>query len=350
MKNKYIIDVKFEETFDATSKARKDINDILKKEGYQVKFINVKKANGYKELYKNISLSYKQLVYILDNVEDNSTLLFQYPWDSFSYKFSKTILRYKNKKNLKTIVLIHDLNSLRSQSYFGRLYYKKYINEYKYLNNFDYVICHNSSMKKLLVNNKVNSKKIIELGVFDYLVDCNNEIDTSKYRSVSIAGNLAYEKSAYVYDLCNVKQNVYNLELFGVNFKNNNYDRVNYNGSFSPEDLVSKINFGFGLIWDGTSIEKLDGDFGKYEYYNNPHKLSLYLACGIPVIVSKEAAIAKFVKKNNIGIVVNDLNRLSDEFKKINKRDYQKMLKNVNDISLKVKSGYYTIEAIKKCK
>ena len=59
MKNKYIIDVKFEETFDATSKARKDINDILKKEGYQVKFINVKKANGYKELYKNIYLSYK---------------------------------------------------------------------------------------------------------------------------------------------------------------------------------------------------------------------------------------------------------------------------------------------------
>jgi hypothetical protein len=350
MKNKYIIDVKFQETFDATSKARKDINDILVKEGFSVKFINIPKANSYKELYKNIGVTYKQLISILDEVEDNSTLLFQYPWDSFSYKFSKTILKYKKFKNLKTIVLIHDLNSLRSQSFFGRLYYKKYIKEYKYLNNFDYVICHNSEMKKLLVNNKANKAKIIELGVFDYLTDTDNSIDSGKYKSVSLAGNLSREKSAYVYDLCAINQKEYKLELFGVGFEKGDYKNVTYNGAFPPSELNSHINFGFGLVWDGNSIDKLDGDFGKYEYYNNPHKLSLYLSCGIPVIVSKEAAISKFVKKNNVGIVIDNLNNLSKVMKKITKRDYNKMLKNVSVISNKVKNGYYTIEAIKKCK
>lgn len=351
MKNKrYIIDTKFEEKYDATSKARKDIENILNKENYLSKYIIIPKASNYKELFKNIKLTYNSLIKILEEVENNSTLVFQYPWDSFSYKFSKAILKYKKKKNLKTIVIIHDLNSLRSLSFFGRIYYKYYVREFKYLSLFDYIICHNNKMKKLLITNKVNSNKIVELSLFDYLTNYNNINDIKNFKFVSVAGNLTKEKSKYLYELCELKQSIYNIELFGTNYNGRVSSNINYRGAFPPDELVSKINFGFGLVWDGESIDSLEGNFGKYELYNNPHKLSLYLACNIPVIVSKDAAIASFVKKHNIGYAVKSLKDIEKVLKKCNKTQYKKMLKNVNEISIKVKDGYFIKQAINKCK
>ncbi|NRO11242.1 Beta-1,6-galactofuranosyltransferase WbbI [Lactobacillus helveticus] len=46
---------------------------------------------------------------------------------------------------------------------------------------------------------------------------------------------------------------------------------------------------------------------GNYLRYNDPHKLSLYLASGIPVIIWKKAAEAKFVEENKVGITVDSL-------------------------------------------
>ena len=350
MKNKYIVDIKYEETFDATVKARSDINDILVKSGFKLKYLNLKKANNYLELYKNVSDSYKQLVSILDNMEENSTFFFQYPWDSLSYKFAKTIHDYQIKKNIKTIVFVHDIDSIRSQSFFGRLYYKKYVKEFKFINEFEYVICSNYSMKKFLVENGVDKNKIVEFIMFDYLCSDKNVNDLANYKKIAIAGNLSNFKSAYIYDLCSLDQDVYDLELYGVNFKDGDYKRVNYNGVFSPTELVDKINGGFGLIWDGTSIDKLEGSFGVYEYYNTPHKLSLYMASGVPVIVCKKAAISKIVLQYGIGIVVDNLRELPSAIEKISKNDYKTMVKNVNIISKKVREGYFILDAIKKCR
>ena len=107
---KIVIDIKKEEEKTATTKARCDVNQILVSEGFEVKYINVIKGNSYKILLKNINYSYKQLKKILSDLSDDSTVFFQYPFDSMSYKFSTIIKEFKNKKKLKTIVLIHDIN------------------------------------------------------------------------------------------------------------------------------------------------------------------------------------------------------------------------------------------------
>ena len=68
-------------------------------------------------------------------------------------------------------------------------------------------------------------------------------------------------------------------------------------------------------------------------------KFSLYIAAGLPVIVWSKAAIAEVVRKNNIGIVVDNLYKLSDVLKKISDEEYLMMCKNVKKIREKVIAG-----------
>ena len=104
---------------------------------------------------------------------------------------------------------------------------------------------------------------------------------------------------------------------------------------------------GFGLVWDGSSIEKCDGNTGEYLKYNNPHKLSLYLVSGIPVVIWKEAAEAKFVEEYGLGITVNSLAELGEKFASLSEEEYFEMVKRVAVVSKHLKSGYYLTQAIK---
>ena len=87
---------------------------------------------------------------------------------------------------------------------------------------------------------------------------------------------------------------------------------------------------------------------GEYLKYNNPHKLSLYLASGIPVIIWEKAAEADFVRKNHLGICVASLFELSEVLKKIDKETYVQMANNVSEFSKKITNGYYTYSALQK--
>lgn len=347
---KIVIDIKYDNTFTATSKAREDVNKILEKKGFETKYINVKKGNDIKTLINNIKPSYKQLKKILEELPKQSTLLFQYPFDSMSYKFAKKIKEIKEKKQIKTIVLIHDLNSLRTSSKIGGLYYKYYIKEIKFLNIFDRIICHNDKMKNYLVENNIQIDKIISLGIFDYLIeDSKRNIKNNKdYKKIIIAGNLSKEKAAYVYQLPDLNIKNFYVDLYGINYTGEGLKRINYKGSFQPDKPLEKISAGFGLIWDGSSCDKCDGNFGNYLMWNNPHKLSLAMACGIPVIVWKKSALAEFVEKNEIGIAINSLKELDNFFKKLSLDDYNRYCKNVSKINKKVVNGKFLINAIEK--
>ena len=80
--------------------------------------------------------------------------------------------------------------------------------------------------------------------------------------------------------------------------------------------------------------------------YNNPHKLSLYIAAGIPVIVWKQAAVAKFVQDHNIGLTVNSLKEISDKIDKLTKEEYESFLLNIRELQIKVCGGYFTNKAL----
>ncbi|MEE1187860.1 MAG: hypothetical protein UHM52_02605, partial [Acutalibacteraceae bacterium] len=113
-----------------------------------------------------------------------------------------------------------------------------------------------------------------------------------------------------------------------------------------PDELVGELRGDFGLVWDGTSIETCSGNFGNYLRLNDPHKLSLYLTAGIPVVVWEEAAVAVFVRKEHVGVAVASLTELKDKLAALTANDYEEMRQNALRISRLTRSGHYLTTAI----
>lgn len=79
----------------------------------------------------------------------------------------------------------------------------------------------------------------------------------------------------------------------------------------------------------GTDIYSCNGAYGNYLKYNNPHKVSLYIISNLPIIAWSKSAMAEFIQKNNIGILVNDLKEIPEKLKELSNEDYKKILENV---------------------
>lgn len=98
-------------------------------------------------------------------------------------------------------------------------------------------------------------------------------------------------------------------------------------------------------MWDGTSSDSCVGNTGEYLKYNNPHKTSLYMVAGLPVIVWDQAAIAEFVVNNGVGIAVSSLNDLASTLQEITEQEYEKMRSNAVQVGVRLKSGDYLKKA-----
>ena len=162
--------------------------------------------------------------------------------------------------------------------------------------------------------------------------------------SCIIAGNLDKQKSAYVYEL----PKDIAFELYGPNYTGQAGGNICYHGSFPPAELPYELEGNFGLVWDGISVDTCAGVYGEYLKVNNPHKTSLYLASGIPVIIWKEAALAEFVEQERVGITISSLYEIKDIFEKLTEDEYADMLQHAKLISKRLTSGFYTKHAIEK--
>lgn len=316
----------------AGEKAPKDINEILNKD-FNAQTIMLYRNNM--KFVRNIQSMYYSHKYFLKLNNSDAILIVQWPMYLVKPISNDKILnincRYK-------IAFIHDIDSLR-------LYPErsdKHKHEVEQLNNFDVVIAHNNSMKEWLIKNGL-ACPIVTLEMFDYLSQPNENIvqDTNDYKSVVFAGNL--DKSVF---LRKYKGNTH-INLYG---KLTTYaikaDNMTYHGSFSPEQLCEYLVNGFGLVWDGTNCDKCDGREGYYTRYNNPHKLSLYISCGIPVIVWRQAAIAEIVAKYNIGIAVDSLDEMTGIIENMSESQYCELKRNVDKVRKMVINGQFTKKAI----
>ncbi|MGN8963397.1 hypothetical protein [Bariatricus sp. HCP28S3_D3] len=111
--------------------------------------------------------------------------------------------------------------------------------------------------------------------------------------------------------------------------------------------IPEKLNASYGLVWDGDSVIDGAGPLGEYTLINNPHKLSLYLAAGMPVIVWKDAAVAELITKYNVGIVVERIDNLGAIFENITDKMYIDMKHNVLEIREKIVCGYFLKHILK---
>lgn len=319
-----------ESTKNAGSKARNDINRIFS----QSQLLHLKKDS------ENKIISYLKFILNISFSKKSDIFLVQYPLYGIHPKFTSWIYTKLAKK--KSILLIHDINSLRYAPN-DKVAAKKEINV---INKFKVIISHNEQMTKWLKSNGMNSP-VINLKIFDYLGE-GVSVQKRDY-DVAYAGNLLFEKSKFIYQATENNPSL-KFEFYGVGFDPSKVCTSNYTyqGSKDPEELLSSFHSKFGLIWDGDSINGCTNCFGNYLKYNNPHKLSLYISANIPVITWKHAAIASFVTENNIGIVVDSLKNLDSILNNISSEQYEVMLNNIKSLSTLLKQGDFTKQAVKK--
>lgn len=240
----------------------------------------------------------------------------------------------------RTIIFIHDISGLRNGD--SELL-KKELNIFR---KFKYVIVHNEKMKKFLIMNDVEEKNIYELGIFDYLIEENQKHswdDDIQFQNNEIlyAGNLKKDKSPFIYQLDEERMNFY-INLYGIGNEKINNKKLLYKGSFEP-DNPTNISGKLGLVWDGNFDESDEKEgFKNYTKYNNPHKLSCYLATGIPVIVWDKSSVADLVKKYNVGYTISNIYDIN----KINFKDYLIKKENAEKLGKKVREGYFIKKVI----
>lgn len=102
------------------------------------------------------------------------------------------------------------------------------------------------------------------------------------------------------------------------------------------------------MVWDGSSVSSCVGDWGEYLQYNNPHKTSLYIRCGLPVIIWSKAALAPFVRKHQIGFCIDSLEELETILSHLTLEQYAEMQARVAEVSSQLKSGYFFTQAVEK--
>lgn len=328
----------------AGSKAVSDCTNILGKQGYELIQLNFYK---YKYLAVfNILKMIVQLTGMVFFIKPKSLIVMQYPLFGLKGYFRLFIGILKLKKCFFACI-IHDLNSLRYQKAEPEI-----AGEISNLNAYDIIISHNHSMTEWL-KSKSTQTKVIDLEIFDYLCTQENQFNRiaafkNGEREVIFAGNLSRGK--FIYNLGKATNRIY-FKLYGPGLDLKRFEKqenVSWEGTFTAEALVEKLKGNFGLIWDGDDVEQCAGQYGNYIAYNNPHKISLYLAAGLPIILPLKAALSKFVIDNNIGVAINSLSELSDIIDNIDVNQYEIMIKNIISISNKLKTGYFFQSAIKR--
>ncbi|QNQ80525.1 hypothetical protein [Lactobacillus sp. PV034] len=311
----------------AGSKARIDAEKILKKRDMIPLFPYSYIGNNHlKKIYKILS--------VLGKVREQDYILIQYPLPVGFNPLLKVI-----EKRKKVILLVHDIATLR---YDGNV--KK---EIKRIKSAKYIISHNTKMTDFFIKQGIAEEKIINLEIFDYLIDIDSINDHINDREeICFAGNL--EKSKFIYKLDSVFKQI-KVNLYGIGFnKNKKYTSLNYNGAYPSSIIHCRLKGKYGLVWDGPSTKTCEGYFGKYLSINNPHKVSMYIVAKLPIIIWKNAAMADLVKKYKIGITISNLNELENKLRNITPDDYTQMVNNELKLRKKIIKGYFLNKALDK--
>jgi hypothetical protein len=333
-------------------KARDDAEEIMKDNGFikiqlPVLSDNRKEGNIASKIKKHYEIYkiWKQKLKVLNN---NDTLVIQFPAIEHTLFLSRVIKKLK-AKNIKVILLIHDLELLRVSLRSNTSFKKKVrlnIEEKTVLEECDKIIAHNQNMIDFIGNLGINKDKIVDLEIFDYIIQDYDRKDYSEdYNSVIIAGNLQKMKAEYAYQL----PEDLHVNLYGINFEGKTNENIIYHGSFLPNEVPYKIDGGFGLVWDGNSTKTCSGVYGEYLKINNPHKTSLYLASGFPIIIWKQAALAKFVENKKCGITVESLFDINNVISQLTQEEYNVLKKNALIEGKKLRDGFYLKKALELC-
>lgn len=328
--NGYLLTELPQDIFNAGFKAKNDVRTALLP---QLIDLTVKERFRFDKLP-----TFLHLLWRLNRLPKGATLYIQCPiYSFFNEKFLPAICRVLTKRRLKTVLIIHDVESLRFPEKAARLLPV----ERQLFDTAAAIIVHNEAMKhRLQESHGVPADKMTVLGIFDYLYDGEIVGASEEFtRTVFVAGNLDPAKSGYAYKLGELGGDLH-INLYGGHFDADAASpSITHRGAFPPDELPRHLQGNFGLIWDGPMLEHCAGQTGEYLRINNPHKTSLYLAAGFPVIIWKQAALAPFITENGLGLAVDSLEELPALFDTLTAEDYHRMVAQATEYGARLRGG-----------
>ena len=326
MNKGYYISKNYIDKFTASSKAKLDVEKILKKNSF--KNIGLPALSIENKLIGRIYTVLSNILAYFRMPKDKAVFI-QYP-----VNFCEFQVKRAKQRNNKVIIQIHDINILRNTDF----------NSLQPLREADTIIAHTESMKRWLIENDINSNVEV-LGIFDYLDNSKVDIPDSDKYIIAFAGNLG--KSKFLNYITG--NDFVSFRLFGIGgekIKLNN--GVEYCGCYSPEELAKHVEAHFGLVWDGNTLDTCNGINGEYLKFISPHKLSMYISAGLPVIVWEKSAMADFVRKHNVGVIISSLNELYAALESLSKEQYERMKVATKELAEKVEDGVFLSNILKK--
>lgn len=320
----------------AGDKAKTDIEEILKNLGY----VNI--GNRQTRAKNSLVASFKTLMSVLKGVRrlgKDDILVVQYPLKKYyDYVVSKAV-----SKGAKVITVIHDLGSFRRK----KLTVEE---EVARLNRSAAVIVHSPAMSGWLRERGV-TVPLIELGLFDYLSDsipAPHSGTVTGRPKLMYAGNVSPQANEWVYRLGEAEPEV-DIVLYGGGFdRSRATSNLIEKGFIDADSLIAKAEGDYGVVWYDKSLDEISGPLGEYLPYCAPHKTSLYLRSGMPVIIWDKAALAEVVVKLGAGIAVPSLNGISKVLAGISAEDYAVMRKNAAKAAAHLAAGGFMADALRK--
>ncbi len=261
-------------------------------------------------------------------------LLVQYPcFPLEAAPVARYALHLLQWKGAKTAAYVHDLPSLREL----RNAHARWSDQ-ELLLRFDRVIAHNERMAAYLNGQGVREEHLIPLQLQDMLQDAPIP-ERRMSMQVCVAGDLSRKHSYYLHELPKGKLQ---WNLYGDNWKNNakRPDLVYHGGK------MDALEGSFGLVWEGMSARTITGANGAYMMLTSPRKASLYLTQGMPLIVWKWSALAKFVTDNKLGLVVDKLTEIPAALSALSEGEYTEMAASAKAWGEKLRRGDMTRETL----
>lgn len=277
----------------------------------------------------NLIYSYWQVLCFKRKIHKGDRVYIQYPTYSYVDNLLQKII---HGAGATSCLIVHDIETLRKKL--------PVENELNYIFKADELVTLNDTMTRYFWD-KGYKKPMRAMHIWDYYTEDplkNVDVLLKSKHVVCFAGNL--DKSSFISHLIKANLGDIHVNLYGlmdaseISLKS----CCSYCGMFAP-DHPAIVKGGWGLVWDGDSLETCSGGTGDYLRINSSHKFSMYVSVGIPLIVWNQSALAHFVERYNIGITISSIYEIDKRIKSISHNDYLSILNSVRKLSRHVRNG-----------
>lgn len=303
-----------------------DAEKIIHAEGYEAICFPHQDDFSFRAKMNRLAYLFK----IFFAIEKDAEIVFLYPVYA---RMNRWLLRLLAIKRVKRICFITDINGIKDGDS------KQLKRDIRFFRRYRYFIVHNEKMKQWL-DSIVPGNRSAGIDFFDFLVNKMAVVNNFSF-DIVFAGNL--EKSTFLEKLYLLQDRCPAVHFYlygpGQTDAMSGQRNASWEGVESPYELPSKLKGGFGLLWDGDSIDKPGGSLGHYMQYISHHKLSLYIISRLPVIVPASTAAALLIDKYKIGVAVNSLYELEEKLKTITPNQYQQMQINMSRLAQQISTG-----------